>query len=151
LVAPELGIVGVHVARERVQEACAALARADAASLRDLRRACPADLVPSYVAALRKRETPYVFPARAETAAEVDRRTFAASYKGLTDLVTKWVWPRPARGATRWCAEHGVSPNAVTVASGVLAVATAILFARGSFGVGLVCAWAMTFLDTVDG
>ena len=91
------------------------------------------------------------FRARADTAAEVERRTFDASYKGLTDLVTKWVWPRPAQAVTRWCARHGVRPNAVTVASGVLAVAAALLFARGAFGAGLVCAWAMTFLDTVDG
>jgi hypothetical protein len=33
----------------------------------------------------------------------------------------------------------------------VLAVAAALWFARGAFGAGLVCAWAMTFLDTVDG
>ena len=92
-----------------------------------------------------------MFPARADTAAEVERRTFDASYKGLTDLVTKWVWPRPAQAVTRWCARRGVRPNAVTVASGVLAVAAALLFARGAFGAGLVCAWAMTFLDTVDG
>ena len=120
-------------------------------ALPELRRVTPDELVPAYIAALRKREPAYVFPARADTAAEVERRTFDASYKGLTDLVTKWVWPRPAQAVTRWCARHGVRPNAVTVASGVLAVAAALLFARGAFGTGLVCAWAMTFLDTVDG
>src|SRR3989441_6547314 len=92
-----------------------------------------------------------VLALRADNPAEVEQRAFDASYKGLTDLVTKWVWPRPARAATRWCAEHGVRPNAVTVASGVLAVAAALLFARAAFGAGLACAWAMTFLDTVDG
>jgi phosphatidylglycerophosphate synthase len=151
LVAPDLGPVGARVAGERAGEACAALANGDAGGLPEVRRAAPRDLVPDYVAALRKREPPYVFPARADTAAEVERRTFAASYKGLTDLVTKWVWPRPAKAVTRWCALHGVHPNTVTVASGVLAVAAALLFARGAFGAGLVCAWAMTFLDTVDG
>jgi phosphatidylserine synthase len=151
LVAPELGPVGVHVASERAAAACAALASGDANALPELVRTTPGELVPPYIAKLRKRELPYVFPARAETAAEIERRTFEASYKGLTDLVTKWVWPRPARAATRWCAEHGVRPNAVTVTSGVLAVAAALLFAGGAFGAGLVCAWAMTFLDTVDG
>jgi phosphatidylserine synthase len=61
------------------------------------------------------------------------------------------VWPRPAQAATHWCARHGVHPNAVTIVSAVLAVAAALLFARGAFGIGLVVAWAMTFLDTVDG
>jgi phosphatidylglycerophosphate synthase len=151
LVAPNLGAVGVHVPGDRAQAACAALASADPDALPELSRVTPAELVPAYVAALRKREPPYIFPARADSAAEVERRTFDASYKGLTDLVTKWVWPRPALAVTRWCARHGVRPNAVTVVSGVLAVVAAVLFARGAFGAGLACAWAMTFLDTVDG
>ncbi|HKA14006.1 MAG TPA: CDP-alcohol phosphatidyltransferase family protein [Myxococcota bacterium] len=151
LVAPDLGPIGAHVPSERAPDACAALARADADALPGVRRAGPPELAPAYVAKLRKREPPYVFAARANGAAELERRTFEASYKGLTDLVTKWVWPRPARAAVRWCAEHRVHPNAVTLASGALTVAVALLFARGAFGAGLVCAWAMTFLDTVDG
>jgi phosphatidylglycerophosphate synthase len=151
LVTADLGPVGAHVARERAREACAALASADVDALRDVRRVAPPELAPAYVAKLRKREAPYVLPARADTAAEVERRTFDASYKGLTDLVTKWVWPRPAQAVVRWCALHGVHPNTVTVLSGVLALAAALLFARAAFGAGLLCAWAMTFLDTVDG
>jgi phosphatidylglycerophosphate synthase len=151
LVAPDLGLIGAHVASEHAAEAWAALAHADADALRQVRRLTPSELAPAYVPKLRKREPPYVFPARAETAALVEQRTFDASYKGLTDLVTKWVWPSPARAATRWCARHRVRPNVVTVASGVLAIAATILFAGGSFAAGLLCAWAMTFLDTVDG
>jgi hypothetical protein len=151
LLAPELGPIAVHVPRERAHVACTGLANADAAALPELARRTPPELVPDYVAALRKRQPAYVFPARADTAAEVEQRTFAASYKGLTDLVTKWVWPRPAHAVTHWCARHGVAPNTVTAASGVLTVAAALLFAHGAFGAGLVCAWAMTFLDTVDG
>jgi phosphatidylglycerophosphate synthase len=151
LVAPDLGPVGMHVPRERSRDACEALVRADPEALGELRRVTSVQLVAPYTAALRKREPAYVFAARANTAAEVERRTFDASYKGLTDLVTKWVWPRPAQAVTRWCARREVRPNTVTVASGVLAVAAALLFARGAFGSGLVCAWAMTFLDTVDG
>jgi phosphatidylglycerophosphate synthase len=44
-----------------------------------------------------------------------------------------------------------VTPNAVTLVSWVLALAAIALFATGWFGVGLVVAWGMTFLDTVDG
>jgi phosphatidylglycerophosphate synthase len=151
LVTRELGPVGAHVSGARASAACAALARGDTDALSELRHAAPHELAPDYVAKLRKREPAYVFRARPDTAAEVERRTFAASYKGLTDLVTKWVWPLPAQAVVRWCAEHGVTPNAVTVLSGVLALAAALLFARGAFAAGLVCAWGMTFLDTVDG
>src|SRR5882724_10089700 len=133
LVTPDLGPIGAHVASDRAPDACAALARADAAALPGVRHAGPAELAPAYVAKLRKREPAYVFAARAEIAAEVERRTFDASYKGLTDLVTKWVWPRPAQAAVRWCARRGVHPNTVTLWSGALAVAVALLFARGAF------------------
>jgi phosphatidylglycerophosphate synthase len=151
LVAPELGPIGAHVSSDRAGALCTALAHAQAEALPEVRRVAPLELVDAYVPGLRKREHPYAFAARAETAAEVERRTFAASYKGLTDLVTKWVWPRPAQAVTRWCALHRVHPNAVTAVSGVLALAAALLFAHGSFASGLACGWAMTFLDTVDG
>ena len=61
------------------------------------------------------------------------------------------MWPRPAAAATRWCARRGVTPNSVTILSWLLAGLALWLFWRGDFGVGLLVAWAMTFLDTVDG
>ena len=56
---------------------------------------------PAYTAALRKTDPPYLFAVQPENLAEIEARIFAASYKGITDLVTKWVWPRPARIVTR--------------------------------------------------
>lgn len=116
-----------------------------------LRGVPPRELVGGYIAALRKFEPAYLFEAAPELAREVERRTFDAAYKGATDLVTKWLWPRPARAATRWLAARAVEPNTVTVASWVLAISAGWLFALGWFGIGLVLAWLMTFLDTVDG
>jgi phosphatidylglycerophosphate synthase len=69
----------------------------------------------------------------------------------VTDLITKWVWPRPAAVATRRLAAWHVHPNAVTIASWLLAALAFWLFARGDFVAGLFAAWLMTFLDTVDG
>ena len=109
------------------------------------------DLVPAYSAALRKSDPPYLLPVRDDNIAEIEARTFAASYKGLTDVVTKFVWPRPARVVTRWCAHAGVTPNMITLLSWVLVVLVTWLFLCGQFVVGLLCAWLMTFLDTVDG
>ena len=81
----------------------------------------------------------------------VEKRLFQGSYKGVTDLVTKYVWPAPARVVTRWCAVAGITPNQVTFASFLLVLAAFWLFWIGQFGWGLAAAWAMTFLDTVDG
>ena len=145
------GALGAHVASDRAPEVAAALARGESIAAPGLREIAPDRLVPAYVAKLRKRETPFAFVASPENAAEIEGHTFGASYKGLTDLVTKWVWPRPAAAATRWCAERRVHPNTVTLWSWALAIAAFGLFARGDFGIGLLCAWTMTFLDTVDG
>lgn len=118
---------------------------------RDWRLVSPPDLVPAYTASLRKADPPYLLPASPERVAEIEARIFAASYKGVTDLVTKWVWPVPARVVTRWLAHAKIHPNVVTILSWALVVLAVLLFIRGQFGLGLVAAWVMTFLDTVDG
>jgi phosphatidylglycerophosphate synthase len=111
----------------------------------------PADLVPAYTPSLRKADPPYLLPVWPERVAEIESRIFAASYKGVTDLVTKWVWPLPARTVTRCLARAGIHPNVVTLLSWGLVALAALLFAQGRFGLGLAVAWLMTFLDTVDG
>ncbi len=111
----------------------------------------PADLVPAYSSALRKHDPPYLLRVDADSLTQVENRMFRASYKGITDVVTKWVWPLPARAVTRRLARAHVSPNIVTGLSWILVGVTTWLFIRGQFGPGLGCAWLMTFLDTVDG
>ena len=101
---------------------------------------------------LRKREAPYALHLDPVRQDEVEWRVFMGTYKGATDLVTKRVWPRPAFFVTRWLAAHTrVTPNMVTFASAVLVVVAFGLFAKGEYGWGLLAAWLMTFLDTVDG
>jgi phosphatidylglycerophosphate synthase len=152
LLTPELGPVAAHVEAKDVAVAQAVLSgRQQPDAIASLRAVSPDALAPAWLPNLRKRERPYVYAAHPDRVAEIEARTFAASYKGVTDLVTKWVWPRPAAIVTRWCAKRGVSPNSVTVASWVLAGLALWLFLRGAFGLGLLAAWAMTFLDTVDG
>jgi phosphatidylglycerophosphate synthase len=111
----------------------------------------PPELVPAYTSTLRKAAAPYLLPLTPATVGEIEAHLFAASYKGVTDLVTKWVWPRPARIVTRWCVSAGIRPNLVTLFSWGLVVLAAVFFLRGWFGPGLFVAWLMTFLDTVDG
>ena len=117
----------------------------------------PSDLAPltpdelAYNDELRKREPPVLMRLTKDTVDAVERRSFAGSYKGVTDLVTKYLWPTPARIVTRWCALARLKPNHVTFVGFLLVLATFWLFWIGQFGLGLVCAWIMTFLDTVDG
>jgi phosphatidylglycerophosphate synthase len=129
-----------------------ALGLGDAGRLPDrLARLEPTKLGAAYNKQLRRRGAPYVFDTRATEAKEIERRMYRAAYKGVTDLVTKYVWPEPALWATRLCARRGWSPNLVTLVSlGFVCLAT-FLFFVGEFALGLVAAWAMCFLDTVDG
>ena len=108
-------------------------------------------LAQGFEAGLLKLDRPYVLPVTAENRVVLEQLTFSGAYKGVTDLVTKWLWPVPALWATRWCVRMRITPNQVTALSLVLVVVAGALFARGEFGWGLMAGWIMTFLDTVDG
>ncbi|MGB4598393.1 MAG: CDP-alcohol phosphatidyltransferase family protein [Trichlorobacter sp.] len=111
----------------------------------------PLTLGSTYLKELRKIDPPYLLPITQENKLRLEQRLFAGSYKGVTDLVTKWLWPRPAQVVTRFCALNGISPNQVTSLSLVLVIIAGLQFYNGSFALGLLAAWIMTFLDTVDG
>jgi phosphatidylglycerophosphate synthase len=100
---------------------------------------------------LRKFDRPYVLRVSAERQAALEQLVFSGAYKGVTDLVTKWLWPAPAQQVTHWCVRAGITPNQVTAMSLVLVMVALVLFARGDYGWGLLAGWIMTFLDTVDG
>jgi phosphatidylglycerophosphate synthase len=108
-------------------------------------------LARGFQAGLRKADRPYVLPVTAESRSALEQLAFSGAYKGVTDCVTKWLWPRPAQWVTRWCVRMGITPNQVTAASLVLVIVAGVLFARGEYGWGLLAGWIMTFLDTVDG
>jgi phosphatidylglycerophosphate synthase len=139
--------------RSRLREVLAVLAASGTEALTGMKSVGILDLAPAYDAALRKVAEPFVYPATspAKDLTEIENGLFAASYKGVTDLVTKWVFPIPAREVVRVLARFHVHPNTVTAASyGLVGLAT-WLFAEGAFAAGLCVAWVMTFLDTVDG
>ncbi len=94
---------------------------------------------------------PFVLPISAEKTRELERRLYDWSYKGVTDLITKWVWPVPARWMVGQCVRFRIRPNHVTLISLALVILAGVLFARGQYGWGLLAGWVMTFLDTVDG
>lgn len=144
--------VAAHVAAGRVEALRALLARGQLhEEPPGLRVVQPAALAASHQPDLRKREAPYVMAIRPQALPAIERRMFAGAYKGATDLVTKYVWPWPARRATKWAAVHHIAPNLITSLSLLCVVAAFFLFIAGAFLPGLAAAWLMTFLDTVDG
>lgn len=143
--------VAAHVASADAAAATAALEAGEVPALAGLEVLTAAQLQGTYNDELRKREPPVLARLAADNVREVEKQLFKASYKGVTDLVTKYVWPTPARIVTRWCAAAGITPNQVTFASFLLVLAALYLFWAGQFALGLAAAWGMTFLDTVDG
>lgn len=110
-----------------------------------------AGLASNYNKALRRKGAPYTFALDEMSTRDIERRMYMESYKGVTDVVTKHVWPVPALYVTRFCAHYGISPNMVTLVSFICVLLATWAFWVGAFGPGLVAAWAMCFLDTVDG
>jgi len=109
------------------------------------------DFAGSYDEVLRKREAPYALSIEDETPRKIEKRLFKGSYKGVTDLVTKYAWPLPAFHVTRWAARRHISPNTVTTVSLIMVFAALWFFWQGYWTLGIISAWVMTFLDTVDG
>lgn len=105
----------------------------------------------SFQQRLLKFEPPFVLPVLPETKRFLERKLFDWSYKGVTDLITKWVWPRPAQWVVGQCVRFGLRPNHVTILGLLLVILAGVLFAYGWYGWGLLAGWLMTFLDTVDG
>ena len=106
---------------------------------------------PVYVRKLRRTLTPLALALGEQPRPVVERKLFASVYKGVTDVVTKYAWPEPALWLTRGAAALGLKPNAVTIVGLVLTFVAAWQFYFGNLAMGMVAAWLMTLLDTVDG
>jgi phosphatidylglycerophosphate synthase len=144
-------VVAANVAAEQLPQAEAVLSGRSSADVLAVRSETPNTLVPVYQKHLLKAEPPLVRPIVPDEIRALENQLFSGSYKGVTDLITKWVWPVPARWATRLCARAGLHPNHVTALGTVLVVVAGVLFAYGAYGWGLALGWLMTFLDTLDG
>ncbi len=144
--------LAAHAPAGLASAAANVLTRGTASALpQGLRATDAAGLDATYWEALRKREEPYALQVAPERLKAIEWRMFMGTYKGATDLVTKYLWPRPAFHATKFCARLGITPNQVTALSLVLVIAAFYWFWQGAWLPGLLAAWGMTFLDTVDG
>ena len=100
---------------------------------------------------LRKSKPPLVLYIPAHSAEELESILYGNSYKGVTDFVTKWWWPHPAKKIVKLCVRLNITPNIVTGIGAFLMVLALFFFSQGFFMLGLVSGWVMTLLDTVDG
>ena len=100
---------------------------------------------------LRRSNKPLLEPVSKERKSALENRLYGNAYRGVTDLVTKFVWPKPAKRVVHLCANLHISPNMVTSLGLLLVIAACYLFLHGYYGWGLLAGWIMTFLDTVDG
>ena len=100
---------------------------------------------------LRKRERPFVMRLDPVDPEGVERAAYDASYKGVTDALTLYLWRRPAFYLTRWAALAGMTPNMVTAIGAALCVAAFFLFVAGWYWTGIAAAFGFMVLDTVDG
>jgi phosphatidylglycerophosphate synthase len=100
---------------------------------------------------LRKRERPFVMPLDPGNPQAVERAAYDASYKGVTDVLTLYLWRRPAFYLTRWAAQAGLTPNMVTAVGAVFCVLAFWLFWEGHYWLGTASGFVFMVLDTVDG
>jgi hypothetical protein len=102
-------------------------------------------------AELRKRERPFVLPLDPNDPEPVERAAYDAAYKGVTDVLTLYLWRKPAFYLTRWAARARLSPNFITLIGGILCVLAFYLFWRGEYWWGVLSGFIFMVLDTVDG
>ncbi len=101
--------------------------------------------------ALRKRERPFAERLVPATVPAIERASYVGAYKGVTDLLTKYLWPEWAFALTRLAARIGLSPNGVTAIGSLLCIVATIAFWNGWFWTGLATGLVFMVLDTVDG
>ena len=100
---------------------------------------------------LRKLEQPFVKELAPGTRREIERKSYFGAYKGVTDALTKYLWPELALWLTRGAASIGMTPNMVTAIGAALCIYATYLFAYGHYWTGMLAGFIFMVLDTVDG
>lgn len=100
---------------------------------------------------LRKLEQPMVRELTPTTRRAIERQSYFGAYKGVTDLLTKYLWPELALVLTRIAAQLRMTPNMVSVIGVTLCLLATYLFAQGMYWTGFLSGFIFMVLDTVDG
>ncbi|MEX0697724.1 MAG: CDP-alcohol phosphatidyltransferase family protein [Dongiaceae bacterium] len=139
--------------REAVVGDAGSLFEAAEAALRrpGVREVAPEDF-PAFIAMLRRSLPFYLFTLADRAARDrCERFLFRSNYKGSTDLLTEYLYPPLVWRLVQPLARARVHPNLVTLLGVAFAFAAVPLFAAGEFAAGLILAYAMSVLDSVDG
>ncbi len=104
-----------------------------------------------YNETLRKLERPFMNRLEPDTVRTLERASYFGAYKGVTDLLTKYLWPEWALVLTRLAARIGMSPNMVTTIGALLCLAATVAFYYGHYWLGMALGLGFMVLDTVDG
>ncbi|WP_442955438.1 CDP-alcohol phosphatidyltransferase family protein [Parasphingorhabdus sp.] len=104
-----------------------------------------------YNRSLRKLETPFVRELTPTTVKDIERQSYFGAYKGVTDILTKYLWPELALVLTRFAARIGMTPNMVTSIGAIGCISAIFLFYYGYFWTGMAAGFVFMVLDTVDG
>jgi len=80
---------------------------------------------------LRKKERPFMERLAPETIRALERASYFGAYKGVTDLLTKYLWPEWALVLTRGAARIGMTPNQVSLVGALLCLLATWLFHEG--------------------
>lgn len=100
---------------------------------------------------LRKRITPFVDRLVPANIPALERASYFGAYKGVTDILTKYLWPEWALVFTRIAAKIGMSPNQVTLIGFILCLLATYLMWFGHYYWGMAAGLGFMVLDTVDG
>jgi phosphatidylglycerophosphate synthase len=146
---PVLAYVAGEVARERIMTAMRAdTPIGDSAGLVMIAAEAEGGI---FNEQLRKREKPFADRLEPATVRHIEEESYRGAYKGVTDLLTKYLWPRWALALTRLAARWGISPNQITALGTILCIVATIAFWHGWYWTGLAAGLFFMVLDTVDG
>ncbi len=122
-------------------------AAADAAILR-----IDIDSIPTYAPA-RRRDAAITWarPTTEEAAVTATGKLIAAAQKGCLDWPARFLHPFPEDFLVRLLAPTRITPNMVTLGTGLIGVGAGVAFANGWMWLGLVLALITGPLDGVDG
>jgi phosphatidylglycerophosphate synthase len=106
----------------------------------------------TYIKKLRRDLPPYAFRIGDEASrARIERFIFDSNYKGSTDFMTKWVYPPVVWRMLQPLTQRRIHPNVVTFIGMAACFAAVPFFALGMWIPGLLLAYVMSVLDSVDG
>ncbi|PKL35093.1 MAG: hypothetical protein CVV44_23495 [Spirochaetae bacterium HGW-Spirochaetae-1] len=105
-----------------------------------------------YILKLRRIQEPFLLyiKNRADVKFAEDL-SFKRSYKGVTDIVTQYVYPPLIKRLVKLTSPTNITPNQITYVSMFLSFGSVPLYYYGSFALAIASGIIMSILDSLDG